>query len=69
MAKTYTLTLDEGEAHDLERIYNMHLAWSAGGVCLTVDEADALFLLLHALVEQDYKPTLSETKKRLRKED
>ena len=68
MAKTYTLTVDENEAYDLERIYNVHLAQSSL-VLLTCDEADTLFLLLHALVEQDYKPTLSETKKRLRKED
>ena len=68
MAKTYTLTLDKGEAYDLERIYNVHLA-RTGLVLLTCDEADTLFLLLHALVEQGYKPTLNETKKRLGNEE
>lgn len=62
MAKTYTLTLDEGEVHDLEQVYNAYLYHN---VPLTADEADTLFLLLHGLIEQGYKPTLSKTKERL----
>lgn len=61
--ESYNITINTGEAQDLERLYSARLT---GYVSVTAGIEDTLFLVLRALILEGYEPVLDVTKGTLR---